>query len=271
MKGMASAKGLRACPPAGTYAFNITSADTGFTAVKTVAGQQRGGDSKISLGLEIAEGEHAGYPAFDELGTDGNTNFGAVSKKRLRQLDVQGLDSDNEVPDEVIAGQLLNRRVYAICEREQQQDKDGNKKFDVDDKGNKTALYRLRILGYVRQPTGQQTQQLAPQGQMPQAPQAPQGYPQQGLPQAPQGFAPQPPAPGGWPQAPQGYAPPAPGAVPGGYAPQAPVQGFPQVAPPPGWGAPPNGVQAPGAPGLPAAPQFPGAPGGLPPSQPPRG
>lgn len=253
---------MRQCPLDGTYPFNIISAVSGVTAVKVVAGQQRGGDTKIALGLEIAEGEHIGYPAFDELGTDGNTNFGSMSKKRLRQLDIPGLDSDAEIPDDVIAGSLLNRRVFAICQREQREDKDGVKQFDVHEAtGMKTPLYRLKILGYVRQPTGQVQpgQQLGGQ-----APQAPQGYPQQGLPQAPGGYPQQGvAAPGNWPGAVQGgYAPPAPGALPGGYAPQGSVQGFPQVAPPPGWGTP-NGAQAPG---LPAAPQglppgYPGAPG----------
>jgi hypothetical protein len=259
MKGMQSAQGLKACPPAGTYAMTIVAADPGFTATKVVANQQRGGDSKISLALEIVEGEHVGFQAFDELGTDGNTKFGAMSKKRLRQLDVQGLDTDAEIPDDAIAASLLNRRVFAVCEREQREDKDGNKQFDVDEKsGLKVPSYRLRVIGYTRQPTA--GQQLAPQQQHApmQAPQAPQGYaPPPGY-IAPQQFA-APPAPGAWPQqAPQGYAPPAPGAVPGGYAPPAPPQGFPQVAPPQGWA---NGAGAPGAPGAPGvAPGQPGLP-----------
>jgi hypothetical protein len=256
MKQMLSVIPQKQCPPAGTYAFNITAADPGFTNVKVVAGQQKGGHSKISLGLEIAEGQFAGYPAFDEIGTDGGTPFGSMSKKKLRQLDVPGLDSDAEIPDETIAAQLLNRRVLAICEREQQEDKDGNKRFDVDEAtGLKTPVFRLRILGYTRQATGAQAQlpltQLAPQGF------APQGYPQQF--QQPQPVA----APGSWPGGvPGGYAPPAPGAVPGGYAPQAQVQGFPQVAPPPGWGQP-NGAAAPGLPQAPqgVVPGYPGAPG----------
>lgn len=266
MRGMASAKEQRPCPPDGRYPFNIVAADPGFTQTKEVAGQQRGGDSKISLSLEIAEGEYAGYPAFDELGTDGNTNFGAMSKKRLRQLDVQGLDSDADVPDDVIAGQLLNRRVFAEVKREQREDKTGAKQFDIDEKtGTKIPLYRLRIIGYVRQPVagavaGAPTLPAGVPGGVPQyqQPGLPAGAPQYaaapGMPQAPQGW---PAAPG---MVPGGYAPPAPGAVPGGYAPQA-APGFPQVAPPPGWGAP-NGA----APGLPAAPgqpglPFPGAPG----------
>lgn len=272
MKGMASAQGLKQCPPDGRYPFNIVEATPGFTATRVVAGQQRGGDSKISLSLEIAEGEHAGYQAYDELGTDGGTNFGSMSKKRLRQLEVPGLDSDQEVPDDVIAASLLNRRVFAEVKREQREDKDGNKQFDIDEKtGLKTPLYRLRIIGYVRQPVAgaQVGQPGLPQGLPQGQPGLPQGLPQ-GAPQfapqpgVPQGY-PQPGAPQGWPQAPGmapgGFAPPAPGAVPGGYAPQA-APGFPQVAPPPGWGAP-NGAQ----PGLPAAPgmapgmPYPGAPG----------
>ncbi len=255
MKGMASAQGQKAAPTDGRYMFLVTGATPGFTQVRQTANGQKGGDSKISLAMEICEGEFTGYPAFDELGTDGGTNFGAMSKKRLRQLDVPGLDTDAETPDDVIAASLLNRKLLVEVKREQREDADGNKQWDIDEKtGVKVPLYRLRVIGYIRQPTAQATPGAPHVGLPTGAPQLPQGYPTaQGI---PQGYAA--PAFPGAPGVPQGFAPPPPGAVPGGFAPQA-APGYPQVAPPPGW----NGAAA--APGMPGGqPQLsfnPGAPG----------
>lgn len=280
MRGMASAKESRECPPNGRYPLNITAATAGHTNVKN-EGQpnQKGGDSCIELGFEIAEGNYAGYPAFDTIGTDGGTNFGGMSKKKLRALEVPGLDSDAEIPDEVIAQSLLNKRVWAELEREQQMKKDEAGKlqpiFDIDEKTQvKVPRYRLKIVGYIRQPVAAQVPQVTGQqlphpniGQAPQYAQPgaalPQGYPTQ-LPQAP-GFAPGVPVglPQGYPGAPgAGFAPGVPG-MPGGL-PQGLPQGFPQVQAPQAWTQAPNGVQggaAPGAPGLPMQPGLPGVPG----------
>ncbi len=262
MKGMASAKESRPVPPNGRYPFNITAAEAGFTNVKNEGKpNQTGGDSCLKLSLEVAEGEFAGYPAFDTLGTDGTTNFGGMSKKRLRQLEVPGLDSDAEVPDEVIAQSLLNKRVFAEVERtpiEKKNEATGKwePQYDVDEKtGVKVVRYKLQILGYLRQPTTgaqltQQTQQLQ------QAPQVAQT--QQLQPTLPPGFAP--PA-AQWPgQVPGGFAPPAPGAVPGGYAVAAPG-GYPQMQAPANWNAAPNGVPGAAPVGVPGQLPFPGAPG----------
>lgn len=249
MKGMASAKEGRACPPNGRYPFNITAAQADTTNIKNEGqANQKGGEACISLSLEIAEGEFAGYPAFDTLGTDGGTNFGGMSKKRLRALEVPGLDSDAEIPDEIIASSLLNRRVFAEVEREPQSKKnDATGKWDpvmdIDEKSSvKTPRYRLKIIGYLRQPAAGQLaappQQQGQQQQYAQAPgqQLPQGYPTQ-LPQA-----------GGFPGAPQ-----FPGAQQGGFP------GAPQFAPPgaPQYAQQPQYAQAPGM-------MPPGAPGGFP-------
>lgn len=281
MRGMASAKPARKCPPDGTYPFNITSSAAGQTKIKNEGKpNQKGGDACVELALEVAEGEYAGYPAFDTLGTDGGSDFGAMSKKKWRALGVN-VDTDAETPDEVIAAGLLNQRVFAVVEREPQQKlNEATGKWetvhDIDEQtGVKVPRYRLKIVGYVRQPTQQlgapQQQQLAPQGQMPMAP---GGFP--GAPGMPQGFPPAPqaggfpPAPGGFPQQQSAGFPGAPAGGPGGFPPAGPG-GFPQVQAPQGWVQPgaPNGVPgaAPGmAPGfVPGQQPFPGAPGGQPP------
>lgn len=295
---MASAKPARKCPPDGTYPFNITAAAATQTKVKN-EGQpnQKGGDTAVELSLEVAEGEYAGYPAFDTLGTDGGTDFGAMSKKKWRQLGVN-VDTDAEIPDDVIASGLLNQRVFAVVEREPQQKmNDATKKweivYDLDEQtGAKVPRYRLKIIGYRQQPTA--GQQMMPQGQQlqqpnapqyPAAPGLPQGFPQGqqlNAPQAPQfqqqpqgmppGFPTQLPQAGGFPGAPGGFQPPpgAPGAAqfapPGGFPPAGPG-GFPQVQAPQGWVQPgaPNGVpgqqpQAGLAPGQQPLPGMPGQP-----------
>lgn len=298
MRGMASAKPARKCPPDGTLPFNITAAVPGQTKVKNEGKpNQKGGDACINLSLEVAEGEFAGYPAYDTLGTDGGTDFGAMSKKAWRQLGVTYVDSDQEVPDDVIAAQILNMRVYAEVKRKPQQEKNEatgawETVYDLDEQtGVKVPKYKLEIIGYKRQPTAglqgqpQQGQQL-PQGQLAPPPQQQQFQqpPQQyaaapGLPQGfPTGAAPQF-APPGLPQglppgAPGGFAPPqggfpaAPGMAPPQFqqpqfAPSGPG-GFPQVQAPQGWVQPgaPNGVAAQGAPGqVPGQQQLPGVPG----------
>jgi len=270
---MASAKPARKCPPNGRYPFNITASVAGQTAVKNEGlPNQKGGDTCIKLDLEIAEGEYAGYPAYDTLGTDGGTDFGSMSKKKWRALEVPYIDSDQEVPDDVIAQSLLNRRIFAEVERKpiQKLNTATNKwedEYELDEQtGVKVPRYKLQIVGYLKQPTATQTLQAPVPQQHLAVPGAPQfqGAPIAGAPAGlPPGYPTQLPAgaPGAFPGAPQfagqpGAFPGAPGAYPGAPG------GFPQVAAPQGWvQQPQNGVPG-GAPGaVPGQTAFPGMPG----------
>lgn len=269
MKGMKDAQEYSQAAPPGLYPARIVAADA------TVS---KKGDSMIHLTAEIiAPSPYAGQQADDYLGTDGTTKFGGVSKGRLRGLGLN-VDSNDEIPDAVIAQQLLGR-VYNIefgNEARMKPSVEGGP-FDtvltaVDSRTGQTIqLQKLTIKNYHvpnAQPQQLPPQQQAPQYQQPQQQYAPQPLPQQqlgialggapgfppGLPlqQAPQ-YAPQPVAPQ-YAQAPfqqpgmtQQFAPQQ--QLQPQYQ-QAPAQGQPMQAQQP-WAPPANGAQAPVAPAEP--------------------
>jgi len=240
MKMMKSCPDFLQAPPKGRYPSKIVVANPGFS---------KAGESHIEITTEITTGPHKGAQAYDYIGTDGTTKYGIGGKRKLRQLGID-LNSDQEIPDQVVAQQLLGLELMVEYENEQAQSKDEsgklNPRFELDANGNKVAVQRLTVVGYIRAQGAPQGQQLPQQPQQNLAPQqggVPQGYPQgpfPGAPQAPQGFAPPPGLPQAWGGAPQQGAP-----APQGWG--APPNGAPQlVQAPPGWtqpaGAPPAGA-----------------------------
>lgn len=236
MKGMKSASEYQyVVPPAGTYRTKITTATDKVSA---------SGNSMLEIDVEIVEPEQfAGTSVRDWIGTDGSTNFGRMGKKKLRGIGVDVDASDDEIPDSVLAGQILGREVWTTFKQEQRMDKSDSGKYDkpVFDlvNGQQVPRMQLRVDGYggvithagraapaqqqLQSSPAQQAafqQQFAPQGQQfappaqqfaaPQYQQAPAQFAPQQAPQFPQ-FAGQngaavPP----WMQAPQGV----PGAQP---------------------------------------------------------
>lgn len=235
MKSMRSAPDFIQAPLPGRYPSKISVAE---------AGHSKKGESHISLTLEIVDGPHKGATAYDYVGTDGTTKYGIGGKRKLRQLGIS-VDSDDEIPDVVIAQQLLNLHLMVEYGNEQQQTKaEGSEtltpRFELDANGNKVAVNRLIVIGYIRAQSavaGQSAQLQAPQGYAPQAPAtqnfAPQGYAPQGVAVPaglPQSFAGYPGAPAGAP-----LAAPAPAGLPAAWANGQQPQ---MVTAPPGWAQP---------------------------------
>lgn len=212
MKGMKSASEYQyVVPPAGTYRTKIV------TATDKVSNS---GNSMLEIDVEIVEPEQfAGTSVRDWIGTDGATNFGRMGKKKLRGIGVDVDATDDEIPDSVLAGQILGREVWTTFKQEQRMDKSDSGKYDkpVFDlvNGQQVPRMQLRVDGYggvithanraAQAPAQQQfqsspaqqaafQQQFAPQQQAQAYPQQAQQaqFQQQFAPQAaPQQFAPQ--------------------------------------------------------------------------------
>src|SRR5574342_249836 len=201
---------------------------------------------------EIIEGPYAGNQFFDNAITDQDFRGSGFGKKKLRGLGVD-VDTPNvEVPDQLVAQQLLGRTALVDLDQEPVMDESvpGSGTYDkprttVNPKtGQQIPVMKNVGRNYYPDPAAQvvhQVPQLQPAPQ--QFAQAPQ--PQQAL-QAPQQFAPPQQAPQQMPQQ-QAYAPPgwpAPGAPQGFAPPQAPqAQQFAPQAPQ-GWSPPPQGHPA---------------------------
>jgi phage gp37-like protein len=219
MKGMKSAQENQyVVPPAGTYRTRVVAATDKVS---------RSGNTMLEIEVEIQEpAQFAGFSVRDWIGTDGSTGFGRVGKKKLRGIGVDVDSSDEEVPDSVIAGQILGREVWTTFKQEQRTEEStkGSGQYDkpVFDfvNGQQVPRMQLRVDGYggvLNRAPAAPVQAQAP---------APQAYPQQAQAQQfNQQFAPQ--------AAPQ-YAP-------------APQQFVPQQAPAPQYAAAPQAPQANGA------------------------
>lgn len=227
MKGMKSAQENQyVVPPAGTYRTRVVAATDKIS---------KSGNTMLEIEVEIVEpAQFAGFSVRDWIGTDGTTGFGRVGKKKLRGIGVDVDSTDEEIPDSVLAGQLLGREVWTTFKQEQRTEESikgsGNYDKPMFDfvNGQQVPRMQLRVDGYG--------------GVINRAPVAPQAAPQpfQSTPaqQAAfqQQFAPQ--------AAPQQFAPQQ---VP---APVAPQQ-FPQFAAPNGQALPPWMAQAQqGVPGI---------------------
>lgn len=223
MKGMKSAKEYYTPPPKGKHPAIVSLCEATFS---------KKGASMLHLTVTL-EGQFGGEQIEDWAITDGSAKGGGIGKAKLRGLGVD-VETDAEIPDEVLAQQLLGRKIFVEVDHEPQMRKNEagelvpSTHFDTTTgqtitlqraiaKGYSTvnvgAVAQAPVQGYA--PPQQQYQQapaqFAPQGQpgfqpqYQQAPQfAPQGQPQYGYQQAPQ-FAPQQPvqAQAPWAQAPQ--------------------------------------------------------------------
>lgn len=202
MKGMKSAQENQyVVPPAGTYRTRIVAATDKIS---------KSGNTMLEIEIEIVEpANFAGTSVRDWIGTDGTTGFGRVGKKKLRGIGVDVDSSDEEIPDSVLAGQILGREIWTTFKQEQRTEESikgsGNYDKPMFDfvNGQQVPRMQLRVDSYggvinrapqapaqqapVMQssPAQQQAfqQQFAPQQAAPQYPQqaqfAPQGYPQQ--------------------------------------------------------------------------------------------
>jgi hypothetical protein len=237
MKGMKSAQENQyVVPPAGTYRTRVVAATDKIS---------KSGNTMLEIEVEIVEpAQFAGFSVRDWIGTDGTTGFGRVGKKKLRGIGVDVDSSDEEIPDSVLANQLLGREVWTTFKQEQRTEESikgsGNYDKPMFDfvNGQQVPRMQLRVDGYggVLNRAPQAAPQLAPQASAPVQYQQPVqstpaqqvAFQQQFAPQAaPQQFVPQ--------QAP---------------APVAPQQ-FPQFAAPNGQALPPWMAQAQqGVPGI---------------------
>jgi hypothetical protein len=226
MKGMKSAQENQyVVPPAGTYRTRIVAATDKIS---------KSGNTMLEIEIEIAEpAQFAGTSVRDWIGTDGTTGFGRVGKKKLRGIGVDVDASDEEVPDSVIANQLLGREVWTTFKQEQRTEESikgsGNYDKPMFDfvNGQQVPRMQLRVDGYggVLNRAPQAAPQPVAQLQSSPAQQAAfqQQFQQPVYQQAPVQAAPQ------------------------QFAPQAPVQQFPQFAQPNGAALPPWMAQANGS------------------------
>lgn len=197
--------------------------------------------------------EHAGATFSDYLITDGSAKGAGMAKKKLRGLGIN-VDTDEEIPDSLIAQQILGLQIWVEVGNEPQMSESvkGSGVYDKENRvfdanlNKEVTIQKLTVQAYTRHNVG--TKATAPTAQA-QAPvqqiqhqiaqptqyapqmQAPQGYPQQAYPQqyAPQMQAPQ-------MQAPQGFVPgqqAAPQNFPQGTFPGYPVNGGQLGATPP--------------------------------------
>lgn len=246
MKNMSQAVEFTQAAPPGRRLSTIIAAEA--TASK------KSGASMLHLTVAIADGSQwQGQEADDYIITDGTAKGAAMGKKKLRGIGTpdiaRALDTDEEIPDGVIAQGLLGLQLFVDYGNEQKMGKDPNNANDPsapydrpmtildETTGRTVALNKLVVQGYSRNAVGTATSAPAQQAQV-QAP--PQSFvPQQFAPQAQQ-YA---------PPAPQQFAPAyaAPGFAapmqPGQFSPNGPQQqafGFPGQQAQPAW----NGQQA---------------------------
>lgn len=162
MKNMRSAQEFIQVAPKGRYPSIITKAEAKLS---------NKGDPQLALIVEIAEGEYAGDQAYDYIGTDGNAKgAGIYSKPKLRSLGVD-VETDNEIPDAVIAQQLQGIRVMVDYDNQPRMAKsrpdDASCPYDTvvtfpDPRtGAAITVMNLVVKGYSR--IGGAPQQLAPQ------------------------------------------------------------------------------------------------------------
>lgn len=252
MKAMKQAKEYFQAPPPGRYLSRITAVEEKIS---------KAGSSMLKIDGEVIEPkEYAGSMFTDYIITDGMARGAGMGKKKLRGLGIN-VDTDEEIPDSVIAQQIFGLELWIEYGNEQMMGKDESGEYTKpatafdSQLGKDVPLNKLVVKEYARHNVGQKAaapiaQVQAPQYAAPTAPtmQAPQGYPPGFAPiqQAPQYAQ----APQGWPQqapvqqapagavqmAPQGFVPGqqmAPPGFPQGQFPGYPVNGGVAGAAPP--------------------------------------
>ena len=147
MKGMKSAQENQyVVPPAGTYRTRVVAATDKIS---------KSGNTMLEIEVEIVEpAQFAGFSVRDWIGTDGTTGFGRVGKKKLRGIGVDVDSSDEEIPDSVLANQLLGREVWTAFKQEQRTEESikgsGNYDKPMFDfvNGQQVPRMQLRVEGY---------------------------------------------------------------------------------------------------------------------------
>lgn len=253
MKNMSKAQESLQAPPPGWRLSVITEAVAGVS--------KKSGASMLTLTVEIDEGgEYDGLSANDYLITDGSAKGAGIAKKKLRgiatPMALQALDTDAEIPDHVLAQEMVGVKLFVLFGNEQMMGKankdDPSAPYDtplttVDATGKTVPLNKLTVQNYSRSAPPALAGQ-ANIGQVAPPPAPAQFVPQQAVPMQGQPvFQPQQPYPG---QVAAGY-----GNVPplqGGPTPQGTFPGFnpafPQqqgFAPPQQGFAPPQNVAQP--------------------------
>ena len=226
------------------------------TVIAAEAGLSKKGNTQIHVSVQI---DGLSEVVEDYIGTDGTVKGASLGKTKLRGLGID-VSTDAEVPDEVIAAQLLGRKTIVEIEHENAQKKNESTGVWEDlthfipETGATIQLKRARVKGFrsanfaaapVAQAPQQGYQQQAPQQFAQPAAQPPQ-YAQAPAPQQPQ-YA-QPPQQWAPPQQPQYAAPVAPAPQYQQPAPmQAPMQGYAppgqQPPMPQAWAPPPGAPQ----------------------------
>lgn len=245
MKNMGSTPDYYIPPAEGPHPGRVIAAEAGLS---------KRGNTQIHVSVQL---DGMSEVVEDYIGTDGTVKGASLGKAKLRGLGVD-VTTDAEVPDEVIASQILGRSTIVEIEHENAQRKDESSNTWVDmthfvpETGQTIQLKRARVKGFrMANVSAPVAQAQAPQQQYQQ--QAPQQFAQPAA-QPPAQFAP--PAQQQWapPAQAQQYAPPQ--APPQAWAP--PAQ--PQYAQPVQQGYAPPGTQ----PQMPQMPQAwappPGAP-----------
>jgi hypothetical protein len=250
MKGMASTPDYYVPPKEGPHPATIVAATPGLS--------KKGNNTQIHIQVQI---DGTTDVIDDYLGTDGTVKGAGMSKTKLRGLGVD-VSSDAEIPDEVIAANLLGRKCIVEIEHENASKKDEATNTYVnathfDEKTGQTIqLKRARVKGFRQANVGGFAPPAPGVSQM-----APAMAPQQfAAPAAQPPFAQQMagPPPAQLPPQPQFAAPP--------FAPPAPVQqqfaGYPAPGTPSAYPGPaPQFAAAPQPPApAPIQPQFPPAP-----------
>jgi hypothetical protein len=173
MKGMASTPDYYIPPAEGPHPATIIAAEPGLSSK---------GNTQIKVQVQI---DGLSEVIDDYLGTDGTVKGAGISKAKFRGLGVD-VTSDAEVPDEVIAANLIGRKCIVELAHENAQKKDGDKYVDathfIPETGQTIQLKRARIIGFRMANVGgmpTQPQQLNPGQPAPQQPQYAQQQPQQ--------------------------------------------------------------------------------------------
>lgn len=228
MKNMSKAQESLQAPPPGWRLSVITEAVAGVS--------KKSGASMLTLTTEIAEGgEFDGISANDYLITDGSAKGAGIAKKKLRgiatPLVLQALDTDAEIPDHVLAQEMVGVKLFVLYGNEQMMGKankdDPNAPYDTPltttdaTTGKTVPLNKLTVQNYSRSAPPAAAGQTNI-GQVAPPPAPAQFVPQQAVPtQGQPVFQPQQPYPT------QAVQQPYPGQVAAGYGNVPPLQGAP--------------------------------------------
>jgi len=241
LKGIKSGQEFGPTPPVGRYRCRLE-------AVTATFANSSGNPVLKITGEILAPQEFARRQFYDTIITDGS--IAGTHVRKLRQLLGPRADTDEEIPDNVLASELTGLELDVDLNHQPRMDRGPTGKWDVPvtqllADGKRISVMNLKADAYYRLSIGTQVPAQAPAQaaaptQAPYPPQHPHPF-SQVLPPPPGGGQPQPQVPQAW-QPPPGWPTP-----PGwGPPPQQPQQfATPPWQPPPAPAAPPNGADQP--------------------------